>query len=98
MERLTYLWSSSPRKRRGNRERAGRKKTADIDDVLDDSITDADFEPTKETEIADDDDDDTGDDETDLNKSPLVKKVAKGVKVAIWNYCSKHIERNNKEV
>ena len=56
-------------------------ETADIEDVLDDdSVKDHDFEPTKEPESDDDDDNgDRGEDKTDLNKSPLMKKVTKSV-------------------
>ena len=60
-------------------------ETAYIEDVLDaddDSVKDADFEPSKERETESDDDSE-GEDETDINKSPLVKKVTKSVKAAM---------------
>ena len=58
-------------------------ETAEIVDVLDDdSVKDADFEPSKERETESDDDSE-GEDETDINKSPLVKKVTKSVKAAM---------------
>ena len=60
-------------------------ETAYIEDVLDaddDSVKDADFEPSKEKETESDDDSE-GEDETDINKSPLVKKVTKSVKAAM---------------
>ena len=89
-------------------------ETAEIEDVLDDddSVKDAAFEPSKETES----DDDSGEDVADINKSPLVKKVTKSVKAAmqdvpelhpadpkpnegpIWNYFSKRIERDDNDV
>ena len=61
-------------------------ETAYIEDVLDaddDSVKDADFEPSKERETESDDEDSEGEDETDINKSPLVKKVTKSVKAAM---------------
>ena len=60
---------------------------SDVEEMNDDdSVKDADFVPGREAEEETDDDVEEGDDDediSDLNKSPLVKKVTKSVKSAM---------------
>ena len=59
-----------------------RDSVPEVEDEFDDSGKDGHFVPLPES-TDEDDDDESGDDETDINKSPLVKSVTKSVKAAM---------------
>ena len=66
----------------------------DVEELHDDSVKDANFVPGREHEEETDDDEGDDDDDdidiTDLNKSPLVKKVTKSVKTAMQDVPELH--------